>query len=455
MPPVSEKGLEVTSSNEQNVSNLQVSQQQGPRSGRNRQKKIGRDGNKSIKNGPKDKKSTTPKGQEAKKQKPKSKLKDFRFLEVVKLVRKHLPITINGCSVTKIGTDVPKNLSRKAKEAIVVNHIQNVINRDPQQPIYLSFIVKPADPDFPFELDLLNFSLTVPAEYPHNTKAVPSIVVLNTDIPRGFSVNIERGYRTIVNLTKPKKLIPTEAEQIQLVDGKGLLSQIQTLNKYLELFLLQEKRQTMKFITFKNSEKSSALSTSSLTPTPVPTPQPLQKVDLAAVAFEDEQVTVTEATRLKREFYIGEMTQKLGLSVKLFNRSKTEARYKVQIPIVNTENVPQLWAYRNHMVDVFVTVPSSYPETPIRAIIASNFSSNLLVAKKNALVSEGHDLIDLVGAARVAEKHFNRNVNDTARTNITGLVQHLNWISNHLNLLVSSEGLYKEYVAQMRSLKDV
>lgn len=467
MSSSSDQTPEISISNQRDTSNPQSARKNGSSNGRNKQRKT-KERTKVNATGTKSKEESGSKTKQAKTQKPKGEAKDFRFLEVVKLVRKHLPITINGYAVTKIlesqvmvdsasssnleTPKKPKSLSRKAKEAILVDHIQNVIKRDPQQPIYLSFIMKPADPDFPFELDLLNFSLTIPAEYPRNVKAYPSIVVLNTEIPRGFSVNIERGFRTIVNLAKNSKNV-SDAEDldIKLADGKGLLSQVQTLNKYLEVFLQQEKRQTMKFVTFKNSSKDTSLPTPTQTPTPIPQAQ--EKLDLAAAAFEDEHVTVTESTRLKREFYIGEMTQKLGSSVKLFNRSKSEARYKVQIPIVNTQGAPQLWTYGNRTVDIFVTVPNAYPEIPVRAIVASNFSSNLLVAKKNALVNEGYNLIGLVEEARAAEKNFNKNVSRHAAENITSLVQHLNWMSNQLNVLVRSEKEYLEWVDQMGQVK--
>ncbi|KAF8004482.1 hypothetical protein HF325_001930 [Metschnikowia pulcherrima] len=454
--------------NNQEGIGTQLSRQTKPLTGRNRPRKANRDRNKNGANDVDNKEENGSKSKTRKPHKARGESKDFRLLEVVKLIRKHFPITVNGYSVTKVlesqatleniksskaeGGEIarPVQLSKKAKESILVEHIENVIKRDPQQPIYLSFIMKPADPDFPFELELLNFSLTVPSEYPRSAKALPSIVVLNTEIPRGFSVNIERGYREIVNLAKGAKNVATEDEEIKLVDGKGLLSQVQTLNKYLELFLQQEKKQTMKFVTFKSSPRNTTLPTPAQTPTPTPRPQ--EKLDLAAVAFED-QVNVTDATRLKREFYIGEMTQKLGSNVKLFNRSKAEARYKVQIPIVNSLNLPHLWTHGNNKVDVFVTIPNSYPETPVRVMIASNFSSNLLVAKKNALVNEGHDLISLVDESRAAEKNFNKNVNVKSNEKISSLVQHLNCISNQLHLLVCPSDQFSESVTQLISLR--
>ncbi|GEQ71961.1 hypothetical protein JCM33374_g5647 [Metschnikowia sp. JCM 33374] len=449
-------------------SNGSHNRQGGSGNGRNRSKRTTKERNKPSTPRTNTKEDLGNKGKSGKTSKQKGESKDFRYLEVVKLVRKHLPITINGYSVAKIlethstpqnpesetskKTGKAKGLSRKAKETILVDHIQSAIKRDPQQPLYLSFIMKPADPDFPFELDSLNFNLTIPAEYPRSPKAFPSIVVLNSEIPRGFSVNIERGFRTIVNLAKNTKNVSSDEEEIKLVDGKGLLSQVQTLNKYLEIFLQQEKRQTMKFVTFKSSSNSTASQTPVPSPAPTPALQAQEKMDLAAAAFEEKPVNVTEATRLKREFYIGEMMQKLGSNVKLFNRSKAEARYKVQLPIVTTENVPRLWTFSNNKVDIFVTIPNAYPEVPIRAIVASNFSSNLLVAKKNVLVSEGYNLITLVEEARTAEKNFNKNASQCASENITGLVQHLNGLSNQLSMLVRSEKDYREWIRQMASL---
>ncbi|KAK9470423.1 uncharacterized protein V1510DRAFT_370230, partial [Dipodascopsis tothii] len=87
----------------------------------------------------------------------------------------------------------------------------------------------PSDPDFPFDISVLRFALTVPEDYP---ATAPRIRVTNTDIPRGFAVNVENGFRS------------------QIADpGLGkltLLKMVAQLDRRLEEFLKEERRETIK-----------------------------------------------------------------------------------------------------------------------------------------------------------------------------------------------------------------
>lgn len=386
--------------------------------------------------------------------------KDFRYLEVVKLIRAHQPITINGIAVSKIieshlesrakdsdevreatpESEVKSNkgtfkTNKKQRVQIIGDYIQKVISRDPLQPVYLSFMIRPSDPDFPFELDMLKFNLTIPSGYPRNAKALPSLIVLNNDIPKGFAVNIERGFKEIALLTKSrdtKKKVPeTESheEALKLVDGKGLLSQIQTLDKYLESFLKQEKRQTMKFVTFKPSKSPATLVTPEPTPPP---PSTHEKVN----GPKDIPPNIGEEGLKRRAKLIEEMTTKLGKSVKLFNKSNSETRYKVAIPIIRTRNLPKLWTIRNNSVDIFISIPIEFPQAPPKVTMPTNFSTNLLVANKQALLDSGETMVELVEEAKRAQGHLQTNVRAKIDGKIIDLVGLLNWISNAVSELV-------------------
>lgn len=396
--------------------------------------------------------------------KRKKETKDPRFSEIAKLVKKYLPLTVNGYAVTRIietaaltaassepadssepasSSKTATKLNRKEKESVICQHVQRVMAKDPQQPVYLSFMIRILDPDFPFDLDHLSFNLTVPADYPRAAKALPSVVVLNSDIPRGFSVNIERGYRSIANLAKTG----VSEEDLKLVDGKGLLSQIQTLVRHLDVFLLQEKRQTMKFVTFKQSSSSPGPSTS-------PKPKPQQKVDLSAAANEVSG-DVTADTLAKRNFYIDEMCQKLSKSVKLFNKSKSESRFKVQLPIVSDKNLPVLWTYRNSSIDIFITVPAGFPQQTARVMIASNFNTNRMVAKKSALEAADFGTpLELMSRARLAESYFAKNVALWSTGKDLSLLNYLNWIANNLSVLVAAPPVFQQWCEQMLRVKE-
>lgn len=375
---------------------------------------------------------------------------DSRFNEVSKLIKHKVPITINGIAVTKIvenhlaaeaPEEVQKSVSRKAKTVILCKHIEKIFKRDPQQALYLSFMMKPSDPDFPFELELLNFSLTIPAGYPRSPTALPTIVVLNEDIPRGFSLNIERGYRQIVALTKTAKT--QETPDITLVDGKGLLSQVLTMDRYLEAFLLQEKQKTMKFVTFKSKKQIGDESAAKRSSLPAPMLQP-PKPKPEAVVIPSNLET--------REQHIQEMCQKLGDSVRLFNKRRTDSRFKVEIPIQNKQGLPSLWTLDNKTVDVFLTVPVDYAGEKSAVSFASNFSTNLVVAKKALLETQNTPLPELVQTARVAENNFKVNANRWLTLQETSLVQSLNWVALNLTQLVRPVPEFDTWLLQMESL---
>lgn len=400
--------------------------------------------------------------------------KDFRYLEIVKLIRAHLPITINGIAVSKIidaqlrareentesvakpneeinessAQKKPVKVTKKLKQQIVANHIQAVLTRDALQPIYLSFVVPPSDPDFPFELDLLKFNLTIPSGYPRNVKAVPSLIVLNSDIPRGFAVNIERGFKQIARLTKSKEKVFLDDElELTLVDGKGLLSQVQTLDKFLEAFLKQEKRQTMKFVTFKPNTALGISSPPEATPPPPSTHKPELKIP------KELPPSVTVEGLRKRAQAIEEMETKLAANVKLFNKSASEVRYKVNVPITTSRNLPQLWTCNNSTVDIFISVPISYPDAGPKVTLPSNFSTNLLVAKKAQLQDCGKSMVELVEEAKRAEKNLRANVEtkiDNAGVELVGL---LNWIANNLSVLVLERAQFGEWRANISAMQ--
>ncbi|KAI0477747.1 hypothetical protein GGR56DRAFT_638549 [Xylariaceae sp. FL0804] len=98
----------------------------------------------------------------------------------------------------------------------------------------LVFQFSPSDPDFAFELDYLQCELQVPSTYPEKAAALR---VRNTDIPRGFRVNIERGWDRLA------------AER----QGSTLLALTNALDKNLEAFLSEQKAETITLVSFKDT----------------------------------------------------------------------------------------------------------------------------------------------------------------------------------------------------------
>lgn len=98
----------------------------------------------------------------------------------------------------------------------------------------LFFKISPSDPDFPYELDFLEVELRVPASYP---EGAPTISVKNKNIPKGFALNIERGWDRLVEGSR----------------NSTLLALIHALDRKLEEFLSEKKADTVKVVIFKDT----------------------------------------------------------------------------------------------------------------------------------------------------------------------------------------------------------
>lgn len=94
-----------------------------------------------------------------------------------------------------------------------------------------SFQMKPTDPDFPYDIDHLECILTVPDTFPASGR--PSLKVVNNDIPRGFQINIERGFTSIV----------ADAPNVTL------LALMNRLDRQLEVILSGKMAETIKLVS--------------------------------------------------------------------------------------------------------------------------------------------------------------------------------------------------------------
>ncbi|CAI4220238.1 unnamed protein product [Parascedosporium putredinis] len=100
----------------------------------------------------------------------------------------------------------------------------------------LLFKLAPSDPDFPFDLDYLECEVAVPGDYPKGSSR-PALAVKNSNIPRGFAINIERGWEKLVEEKKTSTL----------------LSLMNMLDKNLESFLSEQKAETVKIMAFRDT----------------------------------------------------------------------------------------------------------------------------------------------------------------------------------------------------------
>lgn len=94
----------------------------------------------------------------------------------------------------------------------------------------LAFHMVPSDPDFPFEMVGLECVLHVPDTYPRS--GTPSLDVKNQEMGRGYQINVERGFRRLVEMSPQATL----------------LSFMNSLDRQLESLLTAPEAETVKII---------------------------------------------------------------------------------------------------------------------------------------------------------------------------------------------------------------
>lgn len=277
---------------------------------------------------------------------------DYRYLEIVKLIKTYKPVTINGTAVKTI-IERTVEAGQPNPEGESVNSISDPVHRflsrciSEGSPIYILMMFTPADPDFPYDLDILKINLCVPAKYPQDTLILPSIYVLNEDIPRGFAINIESGFTDIARLATGKH--KGEPLDITLAKGRGLLSQIQTLDKNLESFLKKERRESVKIVTTKKKKPKTA--STPVTPTPPPVASPVRHAE-----YESAKAHSTVAQQQLEEF-------SAKMLCRVTTRKGRESCCKIALPVHNTAIQPPAYYVDKGAVDVWLRVPLSYPES--------------------------------------------------------------------------------------------
>jgi hypothetical protein len=106
----------------------------------------------------------------------------------------------------------------------------------PQQKIdnigtVLTFKMAPSDPDFPFDMDGLECTVTVPNGFPKDER--PSLRVTNEEMGRGFQINVEKGFDALVERNP----------------NGTLLGWMNALDRQLESLLTTKKADTIKLVS--------------------------------------------------------------------------------------------------------------------------------------------------------------------------------------------------------------
>lgn len=147
----------------------------------------------------------------------------------------------------------------------------------------LVFKLKPSDPDFPFELTHLECDVRVPAQYPAER---PGLHVRNSNIPRGFGINIERGWDRLARERK----------------GATILSIVNALDKNLEKLLSEERTETVKLVAFKDMRHIDATGSVKQSAMPAPSkevvkPKSASRLYVPEPSYSREEIADAKAKR--------------------------------------------------------------------------------------------------------------------------------------------------------------
>ncbi|KAF8246747.1 hypothetical protein K440DRAFT_585355 [Wilcoxina mikolae CBS 423.85] len=202
--------------------------------------------------------------------------------------------------------------------------------------------LRPSDPDFVYSIDVLKLRLTVPLDYRGDGNGKPSIEVLNSEIPVGYRVNVERGFQELVE-TKPEAT---------------LLALMNALDRGLERILGGEKAETVKIVP--------NLTPSTLTPQPPPPPAPVVPVREEFAKMRPPAPIVTNEQRAMATAKRNQETRHLESRLKLsdvFSKSSDGIEYVVPLEPRKKDLLPvPLHPVRS----VRLIVPLSYDLQPAR-----------------------------------------------------------------------------------------
>ncbi|KAK7433163.1 hypothetical protein QQZ08_000094 [Neonectria magnoliae] len=208
----------------------------------------------------------------------------------------------------------------------------------------LVFKLAPSDPDFPFELDHLQCDIRVPSEYPEER---PALFVKNKDIPRGFGINIERGWDKLVD-ERP---------------GATLLALTRELDKNLEMFLSEQKVETVKLVNFKDTRHVEAEAAKAekapVEPTKPTEPTPAPRTYVPEPSYTKEQIAAAKARRATE---VRQLESRMG-RMPMYRRSPDGIVYTLSIePKRRSELPPGLQAVQSlHLI-----IPLIYPLQNLR-----------------------------------------------------------------------------------------
>jgi hypothetical protein len=254
----------------------------------------------------------------------------------------------------------------------------------------LRFQLKPSDPDFPFELEQLDCELQVPASYP---KQAPTLLVKNKDIPRGFCINIERGWDKLV----------TEKQ------GTTLLTLITALDKHLEEFLSEQKVETVTLMSFKDTRHEGKPTASlgepsaSVPQAPPKPPTAVRRPYVPEESFTGEQIANAKARRAQE---IRQLETRMG-RMSLYQKSADGIVYTLALEPKRRGELPQ---GLRPIQSVQLIIPLLYPLQALKILL-------------NDVESEDAEPLEEAFTARAVQQSQ------------MSLMSHLNYLSQNMHIM--------------------
>ena len=253
----------------------------------------------------------------------------------------------------------------------------------------LLFNLSPSDPDFPFDLDHLECELRVPAAYP---KQPPTLQIKNKDIPRGFAINIEKGWEKLVEEKR----------------GATLLALANALDRKLESLLSEEKAETVKLTIFKDTRHisvsaESASKTEDQAQKPVSKPPVVYRPYVPEESYSREQMAEAKARRAQE---VRQLEARMG-RLSLYHKSSDSVVYTLPLDPKRRSALP---TGLQPVQSVQLIIPLLYPLQTPRILL-------------NDVDSEDAEPLEELFAQKAAEqKHMS-------------LMSHLNYLTQNMHIL--------------------
>ncbi|KAF8938636.1 hypothetical protein BGZ58_000449 [Dissophora ornata] len=229
--------------------------------------------------------------------------------------------------------------------------------------------IVPSDPDFPYEIESLHIELIVPNDYPETPCGVQ---VLNKDIPKGFTTNLERGFAETAH------------------QKKSLLAHLNWLDVNMEQLLQKPPAPTIRFVghgeqktTGSTTAGSNAPTSNTSTPSlPPPLPKPSTKTTTPSSSSKEapkantQKLTAPAAVPLikpvQKQFTAQEIEQAGVQRQKQMNQIQARFRAtfstvsatEVQIGLESVEKGPKMPVSWEGPLWINLLVPKEFPLEP-------------------------------------------------------------------------------------------